>query len=460
VSRHSGPAARSLLRQWISPETIRAVPTRVLEHLRNPLFRNAYALLLSNALTSGLGVIYWALAARLYDSRSVGINAALISTMTFLSGVSQLNLRVALNRLLPDAGKRTARLIGLSYASSLLAAIAVCALFFALPIFASVRPSELDLQLSIAFAVATAAWAIFNIQDGVLTGLRRATWVPVENGSYSLVKILLLVAFAAVFPTYGIFASWTVPALVAIALVSLALVTMFIPRHLESRGDRILSMSHRRLVGFVGADYIASLMALSYIALLPLVVVAHAGAEAAAHFYVVWVIIASVNLIPAYMAASLTVESMWWRGNLVRETRRTMWHTIRIVFPIACVLFLLGPTILELFGRAYAERGAALLRLFSLSLPFYAVNMTFFGFARIRGVITPIVVIQGALAVAILGGAWLLIGVMGLEGIAVAWLVSHTAVALYLLWGPFRSMAALDATGGSQRPSGGELQDS
>ena len=45
----------------------RPLPThaeRLLAHVRLPIYRNAYALVLSSATTSGLGVVYWTLAAR------------------------------------------------------------------------------------------------------------------------------------------------------------------------------------------------------------------------------------------------------------------------------------------------------------------------------------------------------------------------------------------------------------
>src|ERR687885_2667573 len=101
----------------------RPLPThaeRLLAHVRLPIYRNAYALVLSSATTSGLGVVYWTLAARLYTPEAVGLNAAAISAMMFLAGVSQLNLMSALVRFIPTAGVRTQRLIVSAYLLSML----------------------------------------------------------------------------------------------------------------------------------------------------------------------------------------------------------------------------------------------------------------------------------------------------------------------------------------------------
>ena len=88
-----------------------ALVVATLRHLRDPLFLNAYALGLSGVVTSGLGVVYWAVAARTYPSDVVGVNAALLSLVTLLANVAQLNLRSGFGRFLPVAGTRTAGLV-------------------------------------------------------------------------------------------------------------------------------------------------------------------------------------------------------------------------------------------------------------------------------------------------------------------------------------------------------------
>src|SRR3979411_1237239 len=84
-------------------------------HLATPLYRNGYALMLSSATTSTLGVGYWILAARMYKTADVGLNSASISAMLFLAGVSQLNLMSALLRFLPGAGRATMRFLAYAY---------------------------------------------------------------------------------------------------------------------------------------------------------------------------------------------------------------------------------------------------------------------------------------------------------------------------------------------------------
>src|SRR6185312_5922794 len=54
-------------------------------------------------------------------------------------------------------------------------------------------PLYVSTGVAVWFVVSTMAWSVFNLQDAALTGLRSAVWVPLENGLYGLVKLLLLV---------------------------------------------------------------------------------------------------------------------------------------------------------------------------------------------------------------------------------------------------------------------------
>src|SRR4051812_1723523 len=77
---------------------------RLAGHLASPLLRSGYSLVATVGLTSILGLVYWVLAARLYNAETLGLNAALVSAMTVLSGIAQLNLPSVLTRFLPGTG--------------------------------------------------------------------------------------------------------------------------------------------------------------------------------------------------------------------------------------------------------------------------------------------------------------------------------------------------------------------
>src|SRR5690349_2256425 len=94
---------------------------RLASHVRAPLIRNGYALILSAAATSGLGFVYWMLATRYYPPEVVGLNSAVLSAMLFVSGVAQLSLLSVMTRFLPRAGAASGRLVGAAYLLTLIA---------------------------------------------------------------------------------------------------------------------------------------------------------------------------------------------------------------------------------------------------------------------------------------------------------------------------------------------------
>jgi hypothetical protein len=77
-------------------------------------------------------------------------------------------------------------------------------------------------------------WCVFSLQDAVLTGIRQAVWLPLENGVYGVVKIALLIALAPVAVQYGIVASSIVPAPVIVVPVNLFVFCVLLPRHAQS----------------------------------------------------------------------------------------------------------------------------------------------------------------------------------------------------------------------------------
>lgn len=427
-------------------------------HVRDPLYLNAYALMASNLLSSALGVVYWALAARSYSVDSVGIGAATISLVVFLSGIAQLNLRTALVRLVPEAGSRTPALVGAAYlASSGMSVVAAVVTFVGASIVGIEPFAGLARDVSVAvpsvvlLAGAIAAWSVFNIQDGLLAGLRRTLWVPVENVLYGVAKTVLLVVLAAGLPVLGIAVSWFVPVVAAVAVVTVIVAIRWIPQHVRAAphgppSEARLVDERGRLLRYVASDYAAALFALATSSLLPVLVAATRGPAEGAFFYLAWIIAVSLDLLPANTAASLTVETASGQAELATETRRALMHMARSAVPFALVVAIVAPLLLQVFGATYAERSTDLLRLLALGvIPYVAISAAL-AVARVRGRSRELLAIQASLAVLTLGGSALLVGPLGLAGVGVAVLVARLLVAGVLVVARIRPL--LSAHGG------------
>src|SRR5918997_5667382 len=199
----------------------------VLRGWRSPQHRDGLALVISSGLTSGLGLLFWILAARLYDSATVGVNTTVLSAMTLLGTAAQLNLGNALLRFVPVAGRHVRTLVVGCYAAAI-AAAALAGAVFALG--ASWWAPELHAafvgsELLAFFTLSTPVWAMFVIQDYVLPALKKATLVPVENLVFSVLKIVFLGGAAALGMFSGLAVSW-VAATAGIVLI----VTVYLAR--------------------------------------------------------------------------------------------------------------------------------------------------------------------------------------------------------------------------------------
>ena len=140
-----------------------------------------------------------------YSPGVVGASSAVISVMLLLANVAELNLTSAMVRFLPTAGDRSKAFILWSYAT--VACLGVLISAAALPLLRHLQVVRELLALGpgggIWFALAVGVWCLFALQDAVAIALRGSMWVPLENASYGLVKLVVLVAVATTAPRFG-----------------------------------------------------------------------------------------------------------------------------------------------------------------------------------------------------------------------------------------------------------------
>jgi O-antigen/teichoic acid export membrane protein len=404
-------------------------------HLRVPLYREGYALVVNQAVISLLGVVYWLIAARQYAPHVVGLNSAAISAMMFLAGVSQLNMMYALMRFVPVAGRKSTRFVLSSYLLSVtIAAAATLVFLWGIEIWA---PALGFLAGSpwfiLSFTAATMAWCVFNLQDSVLTSLRAALFVPLENLVYSIAKIALLVAFAAASWRYGIFASWTVGLTASLVGVNILIFRRLLPRHVERADDRLRAPTRREVARFVSADFLSSVFWLGATTLMPLVVVALEGATANAYFSLAWMIALPLFAIPTATGQSLLVSGSRDEAALPVYARRVLLQTSAMVIPLAVGLVVAAQLVLSIFGAAYARESATTLAFLSLAAIPHVVTFLYVSIYRVRRRMLAVVSVLGSLCgLAVLIGV-VLLQMLGIAGVGLGWLIAEALVAVTLL---------------------------
>ncbi|MXM68933.1 hypothetical protein GR925_37445 [Streptomyces sp. HUCO-GS316] len=388
----------------------------------------------STVISAILGLGFWLAAARYYSEGAVGQGSAAISAMRFLAGLATTGLIGAVIRFIPMAGPGTRRLVGQAYLIAFALSGALSGLF--LLTLDAWGPSYqfLDGVTSGAWFTAMAiAWAWLSLQDGVLTGLRTAVWVPIANTAFSVAKLVLLVVLAGTLPATGIFFSWSAAIGVSVIPIAWLVFGRLIPRRdaQATQGDG--RPTNADIGRFLAGDFSGALFAFAMVNLLPVCVAATAAPAENAYFYISFTVVSTIDLLAINMAASLIVEVGYTPTAFRASARAALRRMTAITLPISAALLLLAPSVLGLFGTSYAEHGTPLLRFMALAVVPGMITQLYFGILRAQARVGRLAALQGLLCALVLGSTLLLLGTMGLTGVGLALLSSQALLTLIVL---------------------------
>lgn len=401
------------------------------------LLRGAYSLAANTAITSVLGMVFWLVAARLYSHVEIGRDSALILAMIELSTLCQLNLDNGIVRFLPDLGRRSRRALGAAYGLTGALALVVGSVFVLVAPQASDELAFLgdNTSLEVGFVAALVLWGVFALQDAALTATRRASWVPLENGLFGVLKIVALPLLLVAGIGHGVFAAWALPMALLVVPVNVLLFKRAIPDHVigEERESSVSRLGIRRVVRFLAQDYVASIFTRATMTLLPLLVIAILGPKASAYFSIPFMIMVAFDSLAYSACTSLVVEATLAGEHLQALTRLIVRRVLALIVPAGVALIVAAPLVLLPFGHAYEEQGTTVLRLLlcaSLLRPGIAL---FSAVCRIRGHGLRLALVEFALLVLVLGPAALLADSHGIDGVAAAWLGANVVIFLAIV---------------------------
>ena len=419
-----------------SPQAPRG-PLALLAGLRRelsvPLYRNAYALMANTAGNSILGLLYWVLAARTFPDAAVGRGNALIALMMLVSTFTQLNWSGALIRFLPRAGRSAQQMLVTAYVMATALAAVAAAAVMAYCHFARAPDDPLYVSTGVAvwFVVSTMAWSVFNLQDAALTGLRSAVWVPLENGLYGLVKLVLLVVVARSSLPEGVFASWTVPVIALLVPVNLLLFRRILPRHATAQPEAQQMPARGVLARYMAGDYAAQAFTQLSSTFLPVLVVSLLGAAQGAYYLPAQTAFAAMGMLATAITSSLVVEAARDEGATHRLARAMLRRICVLVLPAGAFVALAAPWLLELFGSQYRAGATTVLQLMMLSLLPRVPVALYVTKCRLENRTGMLALLQGTQAALVVGGTALFAPTAGL--VAVGWSVVAAEVVPALL---------------------------
>ena len=429
--RGRGGSGTPRLRRWA-----KEIGSAARREWSDPLSRGGLSLLINTGLTGVLGFSYWIIAARLFSTYAVGVAGALVAATTLFSGLGQLNLSGMLMRFLPKAAEKSRRLVSAAYAfaagvSASLAAISLIVINFVASPASSLR---LDAFQSTILVLAVAATAIFTIQDSVLVGLRRAVWVPVENGAFGIAKIGVLFVFAPLDTAFALFGAWMVPLILTIPVISAVLFFRFLPlaprpRHMAHLGRQFRS----HIVHFAIFDATGGLFTQTWTYLLPVLITAALGARIDALFFTSFLFSSTIDQVAANYASPLTVEGAHNPDEIPMLIRTALRRIFVIILPTVAILIVACPWLLRAFGDKYVSAVPLLDMLLIACLP-KAVSTVYYAYCRIKRNTRRSAMMQACVCIATLSAVLLLAHPFGLIGIGLAIVAVQSLVGAVSWW--------------------------
>lgn len=402
--------------------------------LAEPMFATALHLMTNTVVTNGLGVLFWLVAARLYEPSTVGRDSALVSLMITLSTIGQLDMAHFVVRFLPAARGSRSRLVAAAYGVAVVASLIVAgAVLLVVPhLSRSLRFLTDERAVAVGLLVSVTLWSIFSIQDSVLTALGRASWVPVENAAFGVLKLVVLAVFARIGYEHGTFLAFVLPMALLLLPVNLLIFRRVVPQAPPPSEEAVrgAQFGRRRLLTYAGQDYLGSMMVHTGLTVLPLLVIALLGSRENAFFYLPLLMVLAFDTLFSNACTSLVVAGSAEVSRQKELARLMVRRAVLLLVPGALAIVLLAPYVLLLFGQEYADNATTMMRLLALASIPRAAHSLFTALARFRGDGSAILTRQFLSVTALVVGTVVLAPRYGLTGVGLAWLGASVVVLL------------------------------
>ena len=318
------------------------------------LLRNAGSLLATTGLTSLFGFVYWVIAAREFSQQAVGYGSATVSAMTLLGTIGMFGLGTMLLGELPRRSQRG----GLFAATLVVSGAGSLLLGFGFPpvaqAFGAHFPGIIGTPARLVlFAVGVAVTGATMVLDEGTIGLLRGGVVLTRNLVMSVVKLIVLPVVALVLHDafgVGLELAW-----VTGTIVSLLPAAFMLSRD----GARILHRPDWAALRGLGRVALAhnwlNLAIQTPPRIFPVLVTIVVSPSANAAFYVAWMLINFLFMVPASLSTVLFAIVSAAPEVIAEKLRFVLRLSLLIGVPAMIVLAVGAKFALGLFGAGYAH---------------------------------------------------------------------------------------------------------
>ena len=341
--------------------------SRTFKALRNvlsdALYRGSLFLLANTVTTSAIGFVFWTLAAHRYSASTVGLFSGVISGASLLAAIAALGLPITMTRHIASAKDPRELVLG---AVSIIATVGTILCLVTVLFLGPHLPAALHIQqrgkMVLLVTVLVVFTAVGSTMDAGLIATRSARILLIKNLLGSTVKLVAMLLLTA-FRSSGLLISFGLGLVLATILSSAAL-------GWRIRGKRTgFGPSHTpwRYLSITSGNYLATVIGIMPLTIVPIEVLALRGAAETARFSIAFLIAGFLNFIPSTMGQVLFAEIARGEVPLGKQFRKALRGVYGLLLPSLALLLLLAPFVLRLFGQAYAADATGCLRVLALS---------------------------------------------------------------------------------------------
>lgn len=407
------------------------------------LLRNAASLVSTTVVTSGLGFVFWVVAARLFPASAVGGGAAGLAAMNVIAPFTVLGFSTTLMAQLPTMRDRRAQLVSsAALVCGLAGGIVAFLCTLVLPAsFLGIPAVGHQAWATALFAAGVAAQSVGNMLDSALLSVIGGGIQLSRNIIHAVVKLALLVTFALTLSWVGalsIYTSWFVANVVSIATVGIWLlyrqrvsIRQALPAFSALRGLHFEAARHHALNLSLQVPYFA----------MPIVANATLGSEQAGYLYAVWSLAGFVFVLPLALSSALFASGARDSSTILKEFGVTLRYSMLACLAANILILPFGGLVLRMFGRAYESNGHLALIILCVGGFGVVIRDHHVAMARILGTVGHEAMLISGLSVLELVGAT--VGALhgGLTGLTVGWVAAIAVEAVVLgpmVWRAYR----------------------
>lgn len=426
-------------------------PTTLARRLRSlaasnrSLLANAGSMVGTSLATSLLGVAFWFVAARHFSQEAVGVAGAAVSAMVLLGFVGTLGLGTLLMGELPRRATGHRSLLNAALLTSGLAGFLLGLGFAVTAPLVSSNLGALDSTwlAAVSFAAGAGLTALTFVLDQSLIGMLKGTLQLGRNIVFATVKLLALIGVAALVADAGapwIYAAWGLG-----TALSLVVLVRFYSRH----GEDSLWPSFGPLGAMrrSAASHATVNLALETADLaMPIIVVTILSASANAGFYIAWLIVGFLVMVPFSLSAVAYAIGSGDEANPTDRFRFTI--ALSLAFGVLANLVLVpgAAPILEVFGESYADVATTPLHILALGVFPLTIKTHYVAIHRVRRTLGRALPVAWAGTLLELGGGAVGAVLGGVEGVAWGWLAGLAVEAVVMEGDVGRTLARRGAT--------------